>query len=73
MLNYLKIQQSFIKETEEGLHVIKEYGIQAWYDLGGWIDYPSAVRALNRMLITLEEEERYEDCAFVRDLIPLFS
>ena len=69
----LQLEQQFLREAEEGLHIIKEYGIQAWYDLAGWVDYPMAQRSLNRMRRSLEREERYEDCAFVRDLIPLFN
>jgi hypothetical protein len=60
-------------EATESLYVIKEYGIQAWYDLSAITDYPMAQEVLNRILKTLIRIEQYEDCRFIEELIPLFA
>ena len=68
-----QIQKKFEDEADEGIYIIREYGIQAWYDLSGSVDYSMAKGFLNRMLNTLETQERYEDCALIRDILPLFN
>ena len=68
-----QIRNNFNDETDEGIYIIREYGIQAWYDLSGSVDYSMAKRLLNQMLNNLETQERYEDCALIRDILPLFN
>ncbi len=60
-------------EAKESLYIIKEYGIQAWYDLSALQSYPDATEVLTRVKETLIRIEQYEDIRFIEDLIPLFA
>ena len=60
-------------EARESLELIREYGIQAWYDLSALKSYKDAQEVLNRIVKTLIRIEQYEDIKFVEDLVPLFN
>jgi hypothetical protein len=59
--------------ANESMYIMREYGINAWWDLNALQSYKEAVMELNILLKVLERMERYEDCAYVRDIIPLFG
>jgi hypothetical protein len=59
--------------AKESMYIMREYGINAWWDLNALHTYKEAVMELQILLKVLEDMERYEDCAYVRDIIPLFG
>ncbi len=69
-----KIDKQFEDEAKEGMYILKDYGLQAFLDMtASNTDYPRAKRILGRMRRTLERLERYEDCAYIVDIIPLLN
>lgn len=65
-----KIDKQFEDEALEGMYILQEYGLQAFLDMtASNTDYPRARRILNRMRRTLERLERYEDCAYIVNVI----
>lgn len=69
-----KIDKQFEDEAKEGIYILKDYGLQAFLDMtASNTDYPRAKRILGRMRRTLERLERYEDCAYIRDVVQLLN
>jgi len=56
--------------ADEGMYILREYGLQAFLDLTTG-DSLESRDILNDMRKTLEGLERYEDCAYIVDIITL--
>jgi hypothetical protein len=58
----------------ERVYILTDYGLQAFLDLtASTSDYPKAKNMLGKMLKTCERLERYEDCAFIVNVVPLLN
>ena len=66
------VEELNIKElnADEGMYILKEYGLQAFLDLMA-VESLESRDILNDMRKTLEGLERYEDCAIIVNTINL--
>jgi hypothetical protein len=56
-------------EAGESIYILKEYGLQAWLDMSTFEGEDEIIKCLNRMLKTLEDTDKFEDCIYLRDII----
>jgi hypothetical protein len=69
-----KIDKQIEDEAKEGMYILKDYGLQAFLDMtASNTDYPRAKRILGRMRKTFERLERYEDCGYIANIVPLLN
>ena len=70
----LEYQRQLIKEADESLYLLKEYGLQAWLDLSAFDDEKEIIKCLIRIQKTLERNDKFEDCIYLRDvIIPMYQ
>jgi len=61
-------------EAEEGMYILKEYGLNAFLELTATkSNHNECKLILDKMRISLEQIERYEDCAYIVDIVPLLN
>lgn len=64
-----KERELILRDANESIYIISEYGVEAWFELSGWSNKNEAVSSLNNILKILISEERYESCKLIQDTI----
>jgi len=70
MINTLAEERRFAQSPQESIHIIKEYGIEAWRDIAG-LREPMKDR-LEELLSSLESLEEYEECKYLKGILNNF-
>jgi hypothetical protein len=69
-----QIGRTLTDEAKEGIYILREYGLNAFLELTATeSDHDRCKTILDRMRISLEQIERYEDCAYIVDIVPLLN
>ncbi len=67
MINQLMKERRLAQSPHESIHIIKEYGIEAWRDIAG-LREPMKDR-LEELLSSLESLEEYEECKYLKNIL----